>query len=220
MVSLLLALTISAAPLLTPLTATDGVVAVQVVDSADFICNTHPRFHVELLDPVSGEKRAEVPGWSEVLGELADGAIVVTNESVPKAKVLKVGVLERTGALRFSCEVPFNVTPYVFDWTQSARGLEGSADKVRQPTGSQQLPDPESLVQHLFKLTLGEKSCELVISKKAFAGKQTLIPGPKLVGLELETRRNGPYLDTVLVRGKKIAWRRHTSFAPVDCSLP
>lgn len=215
----LLALALTVAPL-TPLTAKDGIVAVQVIDGADFVCNAHPRFHVELLDSVSGDKKAELTGWSQVLGELADGAIVVTNESVPNARELRVGVLERTGVLRFTCQVPFGVHPYAFTWTQSARGLEAEAYKVRGPSGIAQPIDPDSFVQHLFRLTLSEKSCELVIAKKAFEGKQTPVPGPKLDGLELETRQNGPFIDTVLVRGKKIAWRRHTSFVPVNCNLP
>jgi hypothetical protein len=215
-----LALTASSQPLVGPLTARDEVVALQVIDGADFICNAHPRFHVELLDAVSGEKKADLTGWSELLGELADGALVVTNESVPRAKALKVGVLERTGALRFSCEVPFEVHPYQFSWTQSEAGLEANAYKVRAPSGVAQPPDPDAFVQHLFRLSLGAKSCELVISKKPFQGKQTNVPGPKLGGLELETRQNGPYIDTVLLRGEKVAWRRHTSFVPVNCNLP
>lgn len=218
--NLLVLMVVSAAPWLQNVSAKDGVLPVQVVDSADFACNLHPRFHVELLDPETGEKKTEVPGWSELLGEFPDGALVVTNQSVPKAKVLKVGVLERSGALRFSCEVPFNVHPYSFKWLQSERGLEAWASKVVQQTGVYREPEPDSLVEHLFSLTFTESSCELKILKKPFPGKLTAIPGPKATGLALTTRVNGGFIDTVLMREKKVVWRRHTQFLINDCKVP
>lgn len=216
----LVVMVVSAAPWLQGVTAKDGVVPVQVVDSADFICNVHPRFHVELLDAATGAPKAEVSGWSQVLGELADGAIVVTNESVAQAKVLKVGVLERTGALRLSCEVPFAVTPHALTWMQSEQGLEGRARMVQGPSGVAQTPDPDQFVTHLFKLTLGGTWCELATSGKAFEGKQTPVPGPALMGKEFETRTNGNFIDTARLSGKKIAWVRHTSFVSLECHPP
>lgn len=208
---------LSAAPLpLGPLTTRDGVAPVQVVDSADFICRVHPRFHLELLDLASGAKKAEPPGWTDVLGELADGALVVTNQTAPAAKKLEAAVIERTGAVRFSCAVDFNAHAFQLQWVQSPRGLEGSAWKVRAPSGIRPPMDPEAGTPHFFSLKLESRSCTLVVTQPSATGPQSVVPGSKLVAAGvLDTRSAGEFVELVAAK-----WRRKIAFVPVPCNLP
>jgi hypothetical protein len=191
------------------------VVAVQVVDSADFACHARPHFHVELLDAATGEPKVALTGWSNVWGELADGAIVVSNQTAPTATRLEVAVVERTGAVRFTCSVAFDPRAYHVDWWQSARGFEGAGFKVQAPSGIKQPLDPDGATSPLFALTLRPRACALVKKTVPEQGPQALVPGPKLEAAGFETKPAGEFIELVAPN-----WRRKIDFAPVSCLLP
>lgn len=209
---LLLSLALTATPMVGPLTQKDGVVAVQVFDRMDG-AYWHQRFHVELVDLATGQRETELTGWSQLLGELPDGALVVTNQGTEGAKTLKVGVVERTGALRFACETPFDAGSYLFTWWQGPGQLSGTAIKDRPISGLAVQVDPD---EHLMQVSFSRKSCTLKVPKRGASGSMTVVPRAGLTAPGFETRLNGAFLELVWVKEGAVIWSRRIDPAPLQ----
>ena len=111
-------------------TARGGTVTVSIADGPQDECTVTPS-HLESLDVATGRERTRTTTWSDVLGELPSGELVVTNQRTAGAKMLTVAVLARRDLRpRFSCESPVQVDPRSwYGWYSADSGAIGEGLK-------------------------------------------------------------------------------------------
>ncbi len=213
-------LLLAGAPL-EPISTRDGVLPVQVVDSADGICHYGMRNHIELVAVETGKTKVTTASWSRILGELPDGALLVTNERVPKVKQVRVAVLERaTGAERYSCGIAVDPNALDFTWMKRNGGLRAEVYRTFEPSGVVGPPRTEDELK-MFALgaTFSAKACSLthtaLIEKNP---SYTLLPlsYPPAVRMVV----GDEYVELEYLKDGKPLWRRHATFSPVACLLP
>lgn len=123
------------------LTAAGYIAPLTRLDRTEGACGYLQHTHVEGIDLRTGEVRWSAPEWSQALGELADGGVVVASGSA-------IGVLERaTGAVRVRCQPPRAAQNV--DWTFDPPGLHGESFVPQAPHGAMMPPRPQPPSMHV-----------------------------------------------------------------------
>ena len=134
-----------------PLAVVDGVLPWRWVDQLVGPCGYRAIAHVEGLDVATGQARWTAPAWDRVLGQLADGDVVVASGGA-------LAVLRRSdGAVRFRCAPPDDSRGDDADWRQDPSRLYVEPFTREAPTGAARpytLPPPPP-----FTITLTATGC-------------------------------------------------------------
>lgn len=213
-------------PAVALLSARSGILPWTMFDHATGICGWQRYTRVEAIATATGETAWSAPGWTRAIGELADGAVVVTNIGFGGSGALKIGVLDRaTGRERFSCEAPQPASALAAEWTPTADGLYGYLWTVQAPSGIRR-PSPPPVPP--LRVTLGADACVAEETERSDLAQPALrdAPGPWSDGalaVHLEQSPVQPMeVRTSLVgrRGEREVWRRELAPPPAPCRLP
>lgn len=212
------------------LTAAGGVLPWRVFDRADGVCAWQAYYHVEGIDTATGRAVWAASDWTDVIGELPDGGVVVSNGGFGGSGDYRVAALERKdGRERWSCAATFPATPTDVAWGAATGGLFGMPFVQRAPSGiAQPTPAPLPTVW----LTVSTDGCAIIAGDRdrGPVGPPPSAPRPWIAG-DLEVRAEaGPQpmtidapTTTVLIgaRAGVEVWRRTFNGAPmIPCNLP
>ncbi|MFZ5444945.1 MAG: hypothetical protein ACOZQL_33455 [Myxococcota bacterium] len=200
-----------------PLTTNQGVVAVQVFDSAG-LCGYRPRTHVELVKVSSGDAVTLDRRWTTVLGEL-NGDVVVSNQASDAAR-LELAVVDRvSGEPKYQCALDTPLESRHVTWYRAgADRLTAMIFKTRPPSGIERQPEPAPQVDLELRFTPGgcalrhlerlEGTTELRVSELPTGAR----------GFRRVTRDGTELLEAHVAGG--VRWSRPVRPAPVPCNLP
>ncbi len=222
---LLLALILGSTPFpsfISRITATGGAITVSIADGPTSDCEVIAS-HLESLDIATGRERARTTSWSDILGELASGDLVVSNQRTAGATNLAIAVLARRDLrARFSCESTVKVDPRSWwSWSSADTGALGQGSKLGRPRSV------------FVRLELSKAACQLaVVDDEASLGEeQPAQAGARFLDGAVGTVRQGALTlsdsaspkgpsDPVLVasKGSTLVWKRALSRSAISGS--
>jgi hypothetical protein len=123
------------------------------------MCSNHVVRHLEVVRVNDGTTAWSSQRWGQLLGELANGDLVVTNLDTEERSKLEVSVLARAdGAVRWTCSAEVPAVTESARWTLTESGAMGQLI-ARYSQGGAAHPSPPQL--DALELELSEAGCEL-----------------------------------------------------------
>ncbi|MCB9647213.1 MAG: hypothetical protein H6730_11535 [Deltaproteobacteria bacterium] len=208
-----------------PVTVRGGQLPLEVVDRAS-PCGYHPTRHVEVVTATTGESRPLDRRYSDLLGELPDGELVVTNQRNATDHLEVAAVRRATGEVRYSCRLPLRLSRREVDWTQVSGRLLGVVRAVAEPTGVQRTAVPLRRAERVaVELELRDDGCTLTrVSGPATSGRawRPLEPDalPAWAGVSLRLTRSDEFVLLTARREGRVLWRRRVGVVKMDCARP
>jgi hypothetical protein len=201
----------------------DGVAPVAFVDSVGGACAYEPKGHVELLEVATGKARQLTRSWSNVLGEVGEGDLVVSNEDQAAASTLSVAVLRRTDLTEaFTCGTKVLVAGRKFTW----RAIDGHLTVEVEPRythGGAIRPLSAKPPVGVLELRLFADHCSLSSAGALRDVQVRNLPAPvnglSADGVTLRSSEDGA-VSLRGVRGKDRVWTRVQVPASRPCLQP
>ncbi len=212
-----------------PVTARDGVLPWQTFDKAEGVCNWQVYVHLDGLATDTGALRWSAPDWTNLLGELADGSLVVDNSGFGGRGPYRVAVLDRRdGQPRAACAAGFDSQAMSVAWARVDGVLVGLPFQRQGPSGvARQPPPPVPAVQVTFAdggCTFGPATVELEASVGVPGSQGPWTDGTLEIRLDAEAPmapdRAAPR-TLVVTRGDATLWTHDVTGAwSPPCNLP
>ena len=139
-------------------TARDALLPWVAFDGSS-VCSNHVVRHLEVVRVADGTTAWSNQRWGQLLGELANGDLVVTNLDTEGRRKLEVAVLARAdGAVRWSCSANVPAATESASWTLTESGATGQLIAQYSQGGAAHPPPPQL---DALELELTEAGCEL-----------------------------------------------------------
>jgi hypothetical protein len=201
----------------------DGALPISFLDSVGGSCAYEPKGHVELLEVSTGKARQQSRAWSNVLGEVGEGDVVVTNHEVAGTSTLSVAVLKRSDLTEtFSCGSKLLVAGRKFTW----RTIDGHVTVEVEPrytNGGAIRPLSARPPISVLELRLFSDHCTLLpagaLRDVAVHDLPAAITGLSADGVTLRTVTDGA-VSLRGLRGKELMWTRVLEPASRPCLAP
>lgn len=200
-----------------------GAVPISFLDSVGGSCAYEPKGHVELLEIATGKARQQSRAWSNVLGEVGEGDVVVSNHELPGATTLSVAVLKRSDLTEtFSCGSKILVAGRKFIW----RTIDGHVTVEVEPrytNGGAIRPLSAQPPVSVLELRLFSDHCTL-LPAGALRDVQVHELPPAFSGLSADGVTLRAVTDGAItlhgLRGKERVWTRVLEPASRPCLTP
>lgn len=197
-------------------------------------CSNQVVRHLEVIRVADGTIAWSSKRWGQLVGELSDGDLLVTNLDTEERTGLLVAALSRSdGEVRWSCEatVPGDTTSAV--WTPTEHGANGQLQAVYGYGGT---PHPPPPILPAFALVVSATGCTL--EERPGAAPQpvglggsnptewtsddvVLRLGPPAAAGPYTNLTSGPPVQLTATRGGVQLWARELSTPPqVPCLAP